>query len=172
MSKTKRKDPLIIPVPSGATEINLRPIILPIIQAIIHAKDRYNFRAVTVKQAEDWLNVAVRDSAWWRRVEGFRVMWFKPYLEANGWRRHNEWDKEKLSFEKRKKRPDQHASHWEQFHHIDLREDAHDQFLSNIRIIETIMASEEIRDPNTVIDAVLECAEPLDRLAAEGGEDV
>lgn len=172
MGKKTKTHPMIISIPAGTTKIDLRPVILPIIQSILHAKDRYNYQAVQVSQAEEWLDRAFFDSSWWRRVERLKVMWFKPYMEANGWKRNNVWDKEKLSYEKPKKKPDPRDSHWEQSHHIDLREDKTEPFLSNIRIIETLRASEGLHDPNDVIDAVLEYVEPLDRLALEGGEDV
>ena len=169
-----KKDPLTIQIPAGATEINLRPILVPIIQALLTKRHWSPYDAVRDKEAEEWLSRAFEHAAWWARATDLRLDWIERYLRDHDWKQYDLYDKEKLRFEKPKKSPHASDSDWERRHHVDLRSDHHesDKFRAMLQIVITIMQADGFGGPNETIDAIIEHAGLLDRLANEGEKDV
>ena len=80
-------DPFILPVPEGATEINLRPILEPIVRRIMREtkpEDRFSTEVV-----DDYVREMIEESALCRLIERIKWEWIRDYLLDEGWRRSN-----------------------------------------------------------------------------------
>lgn len=78
-------DPFKIPVPEGATEIDLRPLLEPLIRFVMRAKLDPTF--YPVEAVDSFTAELVADSAQGRLIETIKWEWIRDYMLAEGWRR-------------------------------------------------------------------------------------
>lgn len=78
-------DPFVVRVPAGATEIDLRPVLVPIVRKLmlVFSGDK----AYSDKVVDEWLTKVHRDDRCARMVEGLDWRWIKNYMLATDWQR-------------------------------------------------------------------------------------
>jgi len=78
-------DPFVVSVPEGATEIDLRPVLVPLVRKLMLAFEKGG--AFSDKAVEEWVADVRRDH--WRAQLAERLdwRWVKRYLLDTDWRR-------------------------------------------------------------------------------------
>ena len=74
---------LVIQIPAGTTEIDLTPILVPIVRVALQKRGSW-----TEAQTEDAIRDIFEHTAFERRVAKLRQAWICEYLETRGWKAH------------------------------------------------------------------------------------
>ena len=77
-------DPFVIPVPPGATEIDLRPVLEPVLRAVMFSRWEKHFPTSFVDNfAANWLH----ETRLARLIETIKWEWLRDYMLNHKWRR-------------------------------------------------------------------------------------
>jgi len=82
-------DPFVIKIPKGATEIDLRPLLGPIILALMPhiSTDKNSSRPPVPSDIDGFIQAATDARNYRALIESLDRQHFKTYLEANGWKK-------------------------------------------------------------------------------------
>lgn len=79
-------DRLKIQVPEGTTEIDLRPILVPIVRALLdHTQGNGRRKYFTEVDALEFIDGALTTADFYRRVLALRSFWIASWLQSQGW---------------------------------------------------------------------------------------
>jgi hypothetical protein len=79
-------DSFVVQIPPGATEIDLRPLLAPIVRAIMkNEKDRFDHYAE--EHVEQFFDRFKTESKLIHLLEKIKWEWLRDYMLAKGWRR-------------------------------------------------------------------------------------
>jgi len=78
-------DPFVVQVPAGATEIDLRPALVPIVRKLMLAFS--DEKAHSKDDVAEWLADVYRDDRRAQLIESLDWTWIKSYMLATDWRR-------------------------------------------------------------------------------------
>jgi hypothetical protein len=163
-----KKDPFVIPVPPGATEIDLRPYLLPLIKGLICNRwDPFN-EPVSAERVEGVMAWWRKADEWWLRAEGIDIEWVKAYLLDHGWVDEMRWSPENLTYKKPMKGCPSHWLESDRWHRIRLKGMKHLDTI--MKAIHKIMEDEGIGNDgiHDLMDKIIAYAPPLEQLANEG----
>jgi len=79
-------DSFVVQIPPGATEIDLRPVLAPIVRAIMKNEEG-KFEHYAEEHVDQFFDRFVTETKLVRLMERIKWEWVRDYMLANGWRR-------------------------------------------------------------------------------------
>lgn len=166
-------DPLIITIPPGTTQLDLRPILVPIVRALIdRSRDRLA-GPCTLGVIDAWIASAYETHEFHERTARLRSEWFVAYmttLQSSGWHRSYSsgvpWDKDG-AFEKAKPRPEPRGSYYDNQFMVRLppSTDPARQLAEFVKSLQQLREAEGL-PTSVILDRIESFGNPVDRLAA------